>query len=165
MQTRPNPCFLHASQTSPARDILALYHPSSSQIITVSPVHLLPAGYNTIASCVGKPSYPLRNAAHVPPDRCRLPLWASEHSTLLPNLLLLSLHPVAPTSFVLNYLHTNDIGSVENCSVVTKVRLLYSTTKIRSCLCKLLNMKPIRDEFSTLPLKEYGEKSKEVGKK
>ena len=39
--------------------------------------------------------------------------------------------------------------SVENYSVVTKEKLQYSTTEIRSCLCKPLNMKPIRDEFST----------------
>ena len=53
--------------------------------------------------------------------------------------------------------------SVENYSVVTKEKLQYSTTKIRSCLCKLLTMKPIQDEFSTLPLKEYGENQRKVG--
>ena len=66
--------------------------------------------------------------------------------------------PVPYNSFVLS---AHDVPIVENYSVVTKVKLLYLMTEIRSCLCKLLNMKPIRDEFSTLPLKEYGEKSKE----
>ena len=39
---------------------------------------------------------------------------------------------------------------VENYSVVTKEKLQYSTTEIRSCLCKLLLFEPIRNEFSTL---------------